>query len=130
MDLKLSGRTALVTGASAGIGTGIAEALAREGVRLVLAGRRREALEEVARRATSLGASAATIAVGDVATEVGCRAVTETALGALGGRVDILVNNAGAARPLKGEDTEAFWEEALALNFTSAPASRIRSSGP
>jgi 3-oxoacyl-[acyl-carrier protein] reductase len=124
MDLKLSGRTALVTGASAGIGTGIAEALAREGVRLVLAGRRREALEEVARRATSLGAPAATIAVGDVATEVGCRAVTETALGALGGRVDILVNNAGAARPLKGEDTEAFWEEALALNFT--PALRIK----
>jgi 3-oxoacyl-[acyl-carrier protein] reductase len=120
MDLKLSGRTALVTGASAGIGAGIAEALAREGVTLVLAGRRREALEEVARRAISLGAPAATIAVGDVATEAGCRAVTETALGALGGRVDILVNNAGAARPLKGEATEAFWEEALALNFNSA----------
>jgi 3-oxoacyl-[acyl-carrier protein] reductase len=34
--------------------------------------------------------------------------------------VDILVNNAGAARPIKGEDTEAVWEEALALNFTSA----------
>ena len=120
MDLKLSGRTALVTGASAGIGTGIAEALAREGVTLVLAGRRREALEEVARRATSLGAPAATIALGDVATEAGCRAVTETALSALGGRVDILVNNAGAARPLKSEATETFWEEALALNFNSA----------
>ena len=68
--VRWSGRKALVTGASAGIGTGIAEALAREGVRLVLAGRRREALEEVARRATSLGAPAATIAIGDVATEV------------------------------------------------------------
>src|SRR4051794_38229421 len=68
MDLKLSGRTALVTGASAGIGAGIAEALAREGVRLVLAGRRREALEDVARRARSLGAPDATIAIGDVAT--------------------------------------------------------------
>lgn len=120
MDLKLSGRTALVTGASAGIGAGIAEALAREGVRLVVAGRRREALEEVARRATSLGAPAATIAIGDVATRAGCRAVTETALDDLGGRVDILVNNAGAARPLKGEDTETLWEEAHALNFTSA----------
>jgi 3-oxoacyl-[acyl-carrier protein] reductase len=120
MDLKLSGRTALVTGASAGIGTGIAEVLAREGVRLVLAGRRQEALEAVARRAISLGAPAATIAVGDVATEAGCRAVAEAALGSLGGRVDILVNNAGAARPLKGEDTEALWDEALALNFASA----------
>jgi 3-oxoacyl-[acyl-carrier protein] reductase len=120
MDLKLNGRTALVTGASAGIGAGIAEALAREGVRLVLAGRRREALEEVAQRAISFGAPTATVALGDVATEAGCRAVTETALGAVGGRVDILVNNAGAARPLKGEATEAFWEEALALNFNSA----------
>jgi len=120
MDLRLSGRTALVTGASAGIGTGIAEGLAREGVRLVLAGRRRDALEEVARRAIDLGAPAATIAVGDVATEGGCHAVTETALGALGGQVAILDNNAGAARPLKGENTEAIWEEALALNFTAA----------
>jgi len=120
MDLKLSGRTALITGASAGIGAGIAEMLAREGVRLVLAGRRRAALDEVARRAVGLGAPAAAVAVGDVATGAGARAVTEAALGALGGRVDILVNNAGAARPRKGEETDDFWEEALALNFKSA----------
>ena len=46
MDLQLSGKTALVTGASAGIGRGIAIALAAEGVRLAVTARRRDRLEE------------------------------------------------------------------------------------
>ncbi|MEZ5817468.1 MAG: SDR family oxidoreductase [Hyphomicrobiaceae bacterium] len=121
MDLQLAGRGALVTGASAGIGVGIAECLAREGVRLVLAGRNRGALEAVAARATSLGAPFVISVEGDVATEHGCAAVAAGALEALGGRVDILVNNAGGSRPLGGaEETEQFWEEAQALNFASA----------
>lgn len=121
MDLKLAGRTALVTGASAGIGIGIAECLAREGARLMLAGRNREALDRVATRATELGAQSAAVAVADIATEDGCRTVVEAALDALDGRVDILVNNAGGSRPLgNAEETEAFWEEAQALNFSSA----------
>jgi len=121
MDLKLTGRTALVTGASAGIGIGITECLAREGTRLVLAGRNREALERVARRAKELGAQSVATAIGDVATEEGCRAVVADALDASGGRIDILVNNAGGSRPLgQAEETEAFWEEAQALNFASA----------
>ncbi len=120
MDLKLAGRTALVTGASAGIGVGIAECLAREGVALALAGRNRTALELVAARVKGIGAPAAHIVLGDVATATGCTAVANEALAAFGGRVDILVNNAGASRPLKGEDSDAFWEEAHALNFASA----------
>ena len=120
MDLKLAGRTALVTGASAGIGVGIANCLAREGVRLVLAGRNRTALESVAGQARENGAPFAAVAIGDVATEDGCHTVVAEALAALGGRVDILVNNAGGSRPLgRAEETEEFWEEAHALNFSS-----------
>lgn len=120
MDLKLEGRTALVTGASAGIGVGIAACLAKEGVRLALGGRNRETLEKVAQQVRALGAPQAEIVVGDVATAKGCAAVASAALAAFGGRVDILVNNAGASRPLKGEDSDEFWDEAHALNFASA----------
>jgi 3-oxoacyl-[acyl-carrier protein] reductase len=121
MDLKLNGRTALVTGASAGIGIGIAECLAREGVRLVLAGRNAKALEEVAERVRALGSPNVATVAADIATEGGCRKVVAESLAALGGRVDILVNNAGGSRPLgTAEETEAFWEEAHALNFASA----------
>jgi len=121
MDLKLAGRTALVTGASAGIGTGITACLAREGMRLVLAGRNRDALERATSRATELGAQSAAIAVGDIATAEGCSDVVASALAELGGRVDVLVNNAGGSRPLgQAEESEAFWEEAQALNFSSA----------
>lgn len=121
MDLMLAGRTALVTGASAGIGVGIANCLAREGVRLALAGRNRSALEMVAERAREHGAPDVLVLVGDVATVAGCQSVADGALAALGGRVDILINNAGGSRPLGlAEETEEFWEEAHALNFASA----------
>lgn len=120
MDLQLQGRTALVTGASAGIGAGIAECLAQEGVRLALAARSRDALEAVARKVIASGAPEPLLLIGDVATEAGCAAIAKGALDGLGGRLDILVNNAGGSRPLQGGETEAFWEEAHALNFSSA----------
>lgn len=120
MDLHLTGRTALITGASAGIGTGIAACLAREGVRLVLAGRNRGALEAVAAEMRELGAPAVDIVTGDVATAEGAASVTKAAIDISGKQIDILVNNAGGSRPLIGEETEEFWEEAHALNFTSA----------
>jgi 3-oxoacyl-[acyl-carrier protein] reductase len=120
MDLQLKGRTAIVTGASAGIGTGIAECLAREGTTLALAGRNRAALEKVAAQLRSLGAPAAHVVLGDVTTLEGAHAIADDGRAALGGRVDILVNNVGSSRPLKGEETEAFWAEAFDLNFASA----------
>jgi 3-oxoacyl-[acyl-carrier protein] reductase len=121
MDLALRDRSALVTGASAGIGTGIAQCLAREGVRLALAGRNRAALETLAAEARTLGAPEAHVVVGDVAGEAGAAQVAADALSALGGRIDILVNNAGGSRPLgSAEETDAFWDEAFDLNFASA----------
>jgi hypothetical protein len=71
MDLQLGGKTALVTGASAGIGTGIARALAAEGARLAIAGRNAGALETVAAEIAAAGGAKAAIVVGDIAIDAG-----------------------------------------------------------
>ena len=113
MDLELAGRTALVTGASAGIGRGIALALAAEGVRLAVTARRRERLEALAREA---GAKMAIIECDFMQPDAPQR-IAQGALAALGS-VDILVNNAGGSRPFRIDASEAQWEEALTLNFT------------
>lgn len=113
MDLELSGRTALVTGASAGIGRGIALALAAEGVRLAVTARRRERLQALEQEA---GAQM-TIIECDFMREDAPRHIADAALHGLGS-VDILVNNAGGSRAFKLDAGEAQWEEALTLNFT------------
>ncbi len=113
MDLELSGRTALVTGASAGIGRGIALALAAEGVRLAVTARRRERLQALEQEA---GAQM-TIIECDFMREDAPRRIADAALQGLGS-VDILVNNAGGSRAFKLDAGEAQWEEALTLNFT------------
>ena len=113
MDLALRGKSALVTGASAGIGRGIARMLAAEGVRLAVTARRRERLESLARDADAK----MTIIECDFMQEDAPRRIAEAALAGLGA-VDILVNNAGGSRPFKIDASEAQWEEALTLNFT------------
>ncbi|MDH4094009.1 MAG: SDR family oxidoreductase [Betaproteobacteria bacterium] len=113
MDLELKGRTALVTGASAGIGRGIALALAAEGVRLAVTARRRERLEALEKE---IGAQLVIIEQ-DFMQEGAPQKIAAAALAGLGS-VDILVNNAGGSRPFKLEASEAQWEEALTLNFT------------
>jgi len=113
VDLGLAGKTALVTGASAGIGRGIAKALAAEGVKLAVTARRREKLEELARET---GAKMLVIEA-DFMAEGSPKRIAEAALKGLGS-VDILINNAGGSRPFKLDSSEAQWEEALTLNFT------------
>ena len=113
MDLGLAGKTALVTGASAGIGRGIALALAAEGVRLAVTARRGDRLRALAQEA---GAKLAIIEQDFMLPEAPQR-IAQAALAALGS-VDILVNNAGGSRPFKIDASEAQWEEALTLNFT------------
>ena len=95
MDLGISGKWALVCAASKGLGRGCAEALAREGVHLVITARGSEALEATAAaiRAASPGVTVRTV-VGDITTPAG-RAAALTACP----QVDILVNNAGGPPP-------------------------------
>jgi len=88
MELGLSGRTAIVCGASSGIGLAIAEALAAEGANVAMFARRRELLEREAER---LGALAVR---GDVTNPADLKRLVDRALEAFGG-IDILVNNSG-----------------------------------
>jgi 3-oxoacyl-[acyl-carrier protein] reductase len=117
MDLKLKGRSALVTGASAGIGRAIALELGREGVRLALTGRRRPELEKVAAEIAAAGGTPPAIVVHDALAEDYVAAVSAQCAAALG-TVDILVNNAGGSRAFGKDATEEQWQEALTLNFT------------
>ncbi|MEQ1804579.1 MAG: SDR family oxidoreductase [Burkholderiaceae bacterium] len=117
MDMQLLGRTALVTGASAGIGRGIAKALALEGVRLAITARRADKLEELAAEIAAAGATAPTLIVQDMLAPDAAQRIAVAALAGLGA-VDILVNNAGGSRAFKELHVdEAAWTEALTLNF-------------
>lgn len=112
MDLELAGRTALVTGASMGIGRAIAASLAKEGVRLAVMARRRNLLEELQKE---LGQKLLIIEC-DFLQKDAPQRIADAALDGLG-CVDILVNNAGGSRRFTLESTEEQWEEALTLNF-------------
>ncbi len=112
MELGIQGRTALVTGASMGIGKGIATALAREGVRLAVVARRRHLLEELQNEIGRL-----VIIEADLLQPGAPETIARAALDGLGS-VEILVNNAGGSRKFTLESTEEQWEEALTLNFT------------
>ncbi len=116
MELGLMGRTALVTGASAGIGRAIAKGLAREGARLAITGRRVAELESLGREITTAGGAAPVIIVHDAMKDTYVDAIVQ-AIAALG-PLQVLVNNAGGSRAFGMEGTEAQWEEALTLNFT------------
>lgn len=119
MDLLLAGKTALVTGASRGIGRAAAHALAREGVDVVIAARGRDVLEETARQiAEDTGRKIVPITV-DTGDDSSVRALVEQATNVLGG-IDILVNSAASVTganapgvpvfPKLAETTDdAFW---------------------
>jgi 3-oxoacyl-[acyl-carrier protein] reductase len=117
MDLNLAGKRALVTGASMGIGRGIATALAAEGVRVAVMARRRELLESLAAEIEAAGGTRPALIVQDIMAADAPRRIAEAALAALG-QVEILVNCAGGSRPLPLDAPEERWEEAITLNFT------------
>lgn len=117
MDLGIAGKTALVTGASTGIGRGIALALAAEGVRLAIVARRKAMLEDVAREIIGKGGAEPVIIECNLMREDAPTRVAGAALEGLDS-VDILVNNAGGSRKFDLHTTEEQWHEALTLNFT------------
>jgi NAD(P)-dependent dehydrogenase (short-subunit alcohol dehydrogenase family) len=94
MDLGLKGKVALVTGASGGIGTGIATELAREGVDLCLTARDRSKLEEVAGAIAKISGRRTAVHAGDVREPEVSSAVIAAAIAAFG-QLDIVVNCAG-----------------------------------
>jgi len=114
MDLGLNGRTAIVCGASAGMGLAIAEALAAEGANVAMFARRREVLEREAERIGGLAVR------GDVTNPADLKRLVDRTLAAFGG-IDILVNNSGGPprTPAVGLTDEQV-EEAVELLLLSA----------
>jgi 3-oxoacyl-[acyl-carrier protein] reductase len=111
----LSGKAALVTGASGGIGAAIARALHGQGATVTLSGTRREALDALA---SELG-SRVHVATADLSDRVSVEALVPAAEAAMGS-LDILVNNAGLTRDglflrMKDED----WDRVIAVNLTA-----------
>lgn len=117
ISIDLTGRTALVTGASSGLGRHFAGVLAKAGVRVALAARRSEALAETQSAIESAGGSAIVVAM-DVTDPASVAAAVGEAWGALG-RIDILVNNAGvtATRPFL-DMSEEEWDRVIDTNLT------------
>jgi NAD(P)-dependent dehydrogenase (short-subunit alcohol dehydrogenase family) len=113
-------KIAVVTGAGSGIGAAVAHALAGEGWVVVLAGRRRDALESVAERARELPGVLDPVPA-DVTDEASVRALFDRAV-ERHGRVDLLFNNAGTGAPARDLDTVplAEWNAVVAVNLTGA----------
>ena len=117
MDLKLEGKTALVTGGSEGIGKAIALGLAREGVDVAICSRRLDVLEATAKEIAAATGRKIIPITADLTKDEDAKAFVEKGAAALG-RVDIMVNNAGSAPGGVIETlTEADWAQALQLKF-------------
>jgi 3-oxoacyl-[acyl-carrier protein] reductase len=114
MELELSGKRALVTGSSRGIGRAIAQALRDEGCQVAVNARNEEELHTCAREIN------ATVAIaGDMASPYDARRVVDSAVEALGG-LDILVCNVGSGRSVApGMETAPEWQRVFALNLWS-----------
>jgi 3-oxoacyl-[acyl-carrier protein] reductase len=134
MNLGLSGKCALVTGASKGLGKAIAEELAREGAHVSICARGSEELEQTAQVLRAYGVKVAAIQA-DVAKAEEVQRVLDATIAALG-RIDILVNNAGTAwldHTLTTTDEQ--WQYCMEINlysavrFTRAVVPYMRSQG-
>ena len=119
MDLKLSGRVALVTGASRGLGRAIALRLAREGMHVGVAARDKASLDGVVHDITAAGGKAIAIE-GDLSQLDGAEKAVAATVKAFG-KLNLLVNNAGATK--RGDFlklTDADWADGFALKFFGA----------
>ena len=113
--MQLEGKVALITGGGTGIGAGVAKRFVEEGAKVVITGRRREMLDEVA---ASLPAGSVTVFSGDVTAEGNAQKMVDAALG-INGRLDILVNNAAIEANAGVVDMDpATWRQMLEVNLT------------
>jgi 3-oxoacyl-[acyl-carrier protein] reductase len=119
MDLQLKGKTALVTGASRGLGYATALTLAREGCQVAVNGRDADSAKNAAEKITSETGTQAIGLAGDVSEVSVAEQLIEGTVNAFGG-LDLLVTNAGGppAGPFESFDEEA-WQKAIDLSFTS-----------
>ncbi len=115
MELGLAGKRALVTGASRGIGSAIADALAAEGVRVALAARTAADVEAAAQRLREQGAEAVAL-TGDLTLAADVERVVQEAAAAFSG-LDILVNNVGGGM---GGNTDEAWQYTFDINLNAA----------
>ncbi|OBZ15786.1 SDR family NAD(P)-dependent oxidoreductase [Bacillus sp. FJAT-26390] len=117
MDLKLTGKRALITGSSSGLGMATAKLLAAEGATVIVHGRDEARTSTVAEYIRANGGSAV-IALGDLSSDAGADAVAKASLA--DGPVDILVNNAGFYRHLSWmEATADEWADTYNVNVVS-----------
>ncbi len=118
MDLKLAGKTCLVTGASAGIGVGIARSLAREGVRLAILARRRDPMEALADELAAETGVRPVVIVADLMTH-DAPSTVQAAIQSSLGRLEILVNNAGLSSKPEPMAPDDVWNAGFDLKFTT-----------
>ncbi len=117
--MRFAGKTAIVTGASRGIGRAIAQRLAQEGAHAVLCARDGEALKQAVEEIEAAGGSAAAIAL-DLRRPESPPRLAEFAVSRFGG-IDLVVNNAGATKRGEFEAlTEEDWTDGFALKFFGA----------
>ena len=117
--MSLSGRVALITGASQGIGRTCALRLAKDGATVAVAARNQEKLNELVTEITTAGGKASAFAL-DVAVEEQVKSTVKAIIAQLG-KIDILVNNAGITRDqLVMRMKRSDWDAVLQTNLTSA----------
>lgn len=116
MDLYLKGKTAVITGASQGIGRAIAKQLALEGVKVFAIARNENLLESLKVEIVEAGGVLPATFLQDLTAADGPKRITSAALNALG-HVDILINNAGRSQAVDVVAPEEPWMESMTLDF-------------
>lgn len=116
MDLYLKGKTAIVTGASQGIGRAIVKELAAEGVKVFATGRNSNLLNSLATEINAAGGVEPFIFAHDLLAPGAAENIIAAALSSLG-HVDILINNAGQSQPVNVAGSEEPWTQSMGLDF-------------